>query len=409
MSHDEQLAQQAAADLTIDQEEKWAPQLGYAEDPEEPLTADPFPSKSGGRPAWLNPEHVLPVDKVMCTICDQPMVLLTQLYTPEDHPPQAFHRTVYVFCCKNGACVKQDWKKCFKVFRSQMGRDNPYYPPPPPEDEDDEDETMAENDDFQPKAFDAPKLCVICGVAGPKACGQCQAVNYCSRQHQLVDWNMCKHKQFCKVAHPSAEQLATIQQLRDARVFDEKEIVSEPEGRGIDGMEEDAQAQFADENDKDEHYKKDASTLTSASGALVPAGEETAEDSKVDVDDAFLRYQLKIQLYPDQVLRYDRVEYDMPDREPLWVHDTDKPASIPACTHCAGPRTFEFQILSTLLNFLGVSHVAADSLDWGSLYIYTCKQNCDLNDNVFMEEYIWKQDFSAHGVNLGPGAPPARS
>lgn len=33
--------------LTFD---KFAPQLGYAEDPEFPLTADTFPSKSGGKP-----------------------------------------------------------------------------------------------------------------------------------------------------------------------------------------------------------------------------------------------------------------------------------------------------------------------------------------------------------------------
>lgn len=30
--------------------DKYAPQLGYAEDPEIPLTADTFPSKSGGKP-----------------------------------------------------------------------------------------------------------------------------------------------------------------------------------------------------------------------------------------------------------------------------------------------------------------------------------------------------------------------
>lgn len=30
--------------------DKYAPQLGYAEDPETPLTADTFPSKSGGKP-----------------------------------------------------------------------------------------------------------------------------------------------------------------------------------------------------------------------------------------------------------------------------------------------------------------------------------------------------------------------
>lgn len=40
--------------LAID---KWAPQLGYCEDPEEPLTADTFPSKSGGKPVRLPTVH----------------------------------------------------------------------------------------------------------------------------------------------------------------------------------------------------------------------------------------------------------------------------------------------------------------------------------------------------------------
>ncbi|CAO3598547.1 unnamed protein product [Absidia cylindrospora] len=385
-------------DLTLN--EKWAPQLGYCEEPETPLTADTFPSKSGGKPAWLNPEHVLTVDQVTCSSCDQPMVLLLQLYTPEDHPPEAFHRVIYVFCCKTGACVKQDWTKCFKVFRSQLGRENPYYPPPAITDnegESDDDEVS----DFVAKSFKAPKLCVICGVAGPKTCGQCQSANYCSREHQMVDWNMCGHKQQCKSSLSSSQQeRENVDQLRQTRVFTEKEIVSEPEGKGEDGAEEEAQAAFSKANNDD------TTSSQPTENALVPAGEETAEDSEVLVDDAFLRFQLKLQLYPDQVLRYDRVEYDMPDREPLWVQQGQKPSDvIPACANCGGPRTFEFQILSTLLNFLGVSHVATDSLDWGSLYVYTCKRNCDLHDQVFVPEFIWKQDFSTDSMNFGGRGP----
>lgn len=33
--------------------DKYACQLGYAEDPETPLTADTFPSKSGGKPVCI--------------------------------------------------------------------------------------------------------------------------------------------------------------------------------------------------------------------------------------------------------------------------------------------------------------------------------------------------------------------
>jgi pre-rRNA-processing protein TSR4 len=205
----------------------------------------------------------------------------------------------------------------------------------------------------------------------------------------MVDWNMCQHKQHCKANTHNDD----VDRLRHARIFTEKEIVSEPEGKGEDGAEEEAQAAFSQAN----------ATDTTTSTALVPAGEETAEDSKVTVDDCFLRFQLKLQLYPDQVLRYDRVEYDMPDREPLWVQEGQKPKDVPACVHCGGPRTFEFQILSTLLNFLVVSHLAADSLDWGALYIYTCKHNCDLGEQALVPEFIWKQDFSSDSMNFDGG------
>ncbi|KAF7728156.1 Programmed cell death protein 2 [Apophysomyces ossiformis] len=385
--------------LTLD---KWAPQLGYAEDPETPLTADTFPSKSGGKPAWLNPEHVLNVERATCGNCDQPMCLLLQLYTPEDHPEEAFHRTVYVFCCRDGGCLKQDWRKSFKVYRSQLPRENPYWPPTSEEDDDNEEEEEKNGKEitFSAKEFEPPMLCVICGMAGTKKCGRCQATHYCSRQHQLVDWNMCRHKEFCNKTLTSKEK-DTVQRLRQLRVFDEKEIVNEPEGKGEDGKEEEEQRKFFEEN-KENDGARSAKANFDESSALVPAGDETYGDSAVDVDETFLKFQLRIQLYPEQVIRYDRVEYDMPDREPLWVQKNFKPSAIPDCDRCGRPRTFEFQILSTLLNFLGVSHIATDSLDWGSLYVYTCKYNCPIGNDVFAEEYIWKQDFSADGMKLGP-------
>ncbi|KAI9261127.1 programmed cell death protein 2 [Sporodiniella umbellata] len=369
----------------------YAPQLGYAEDIEAPLTAESFPSKSGGRPIWLNPEHVLPVEYVTCGNCEQPMALLVQLYTPEDFPPGAFHRTTFVFCCKKGGCVKQDWTKSFRAFRSQLPCDNPYYPPP--EDSESEESTGQKADQLLPKSFSPPSLCTICGIAGSKLCSKCGTASYCSREHQMADWNMCRHKEFCNKPL-SAEDQVTIEKLRSSRMFEEKEIVSEPEGKGEDGEEEKQQEAFSKENNPE--------VTQPESRALVPAGDEAEEDTKVQVDDTFLQFQLRIQLYPSQVIRYDRVEYDMPEREPLWVQANYKPESIPNCEHCHGPRTFEFQILSTLLNYIGVNHIASDSLDWGSLYIYSCKANCSAGNDGYAEEVVWKQDFSSEGVHLGP-------
>jgi pre-rRNA-processing protein TSR4 len=235
-------------------------------------------------------------------------------------------------------------------------------------------------------------------VLGTKTCGKCHNEYYCSREHQLVDWSLAGHKQAC-CQLLSDTQLQEIAAKRQKYVFSEKEIVSEPEGQGADGEEEEAQKQ----------YQKEQSGGSTEVRALVPAGDEIYENTEVDVDEAFLKFQLRVQLYPEQVIRYTRTEYGHVDAEPLWVSDKgklDPKVDVPACLACGADRTFEFQILSTLLNYLGVSHVATDSLDWGSLYVYTCKENCPTQTN-YIEELLWKQDFSEEGVQLPTGRPGA--
>ncbi|KAL3216377.1 hypothetical protein MRX96_033126 [Rhipicephalus microplus] len=51
---------------------------------------------------------------------------------------------------------------------------------------------------------------------------------------------------------------------------------------------------------------------------------------------------------------------------------------------------FEFQVLPQLLN--SITEPSVDSLDWGTLLVYTCKASCE--DEPYREEYLWKQNFS---------------
>ncbi|CAJ0850627.1 6056_t:CDS:2 [Entrophospora sp. SA101] len=120
------------------------------------------------------------------------------------------------------------------------------------------------------------------------------------------------------------------------------------------------------------------------------------ENSKVKVDKAFLKFQKRIQLY-------SRLHEDDKNPDPLWVSDNDKPGEnniiIPKCSNCGQERTFEFQVLSTLLNYLKIDHTKLDSLDWGTLLIYSCKDSCHSENNYYLEEFIYRQDFSNDGVN----------
>ena len=44
-----------------------------------------------------------------------------------------------------------------------------------------------------------------------------------------------------------------------------------------------------------------------------------------------------------------------------------------------------------------ISHLKLDdvgeSIDWGTILIYTCSQNCAIG-NAYSKEYAWKQDFT---------------
>ena len=50
------------------------------------------------------------------------------------------------------------------------------------------------------------------------------------------------------------------------------------------------------------------------------------------------------------------------------------------------------QVMPQLLTYLDVDSVG-DSIDWGTLCVYTCRDSCDIQ-NTYSKEFVWKQDFS---------------
>ena len=71
-------------------------------------------SRVGGVPAWLDLGELPSPASLQCGVCQRPMALLAQVYTPEE-APDCFHRLVYVFCCKSGACYPHP-DKWYAVF-----------------------------------------------------------------------------------------------------------------------------------------------------------------------------------------------------------------------------------------------------------------------------------------------------
>ncbi|MCI4376278.1 hypothetical protein PGIGA_G00186830 [Pangasianodon gigas] len=336
--------------------------LGFLEEAEPwQLASAQFPSKVGGRPAWLSQLNLPTVAELVCEKCQLPTVFLLQVYAPIVGQERSFHRTLYVFCCKTPECYTANDNRCFKVYRSQLPRKNDFYSYDPPPDE----ETAASADD-EHVLGSGVKLCRLCGCAGHKACSRCHTVTYCSKEHQAIDWKQ-RHKKECSSQSFSASDAENL------FLFPEWELVTEPEELPV-----------KDDKPADSNSLEQANTESSdlEESELESMALHESQDSKM-----FQKFKERIAAEPHQVLRYCR------EGSPLWVSSDHVPSKedVPKCP-CGTNRIFEFQIMPQLLNHLKVDRPDA-SIDWGTLAIYTCAASCDQGKN-YSAEFIWKQDFS---------------
>jgi pre-rRNA-processing protein TSR4 len=54
-----------------------------------------------------------------------------------------------------------------------------------------------------------------------------------------------------------------------------------------------------------------------------------------------------------------------------------------------------------LLYYLKVDKVGEDSLDWGTLVVYTCPASCTPKEGSgYVEEFIWRQNFTLERTRL---------
>jgi len=104
-------------------------ELGFAEKPEDPnkLSSPYFPSKIGGKPAWLDPVNLPQPEDLVCKKCNKPLVFLLQVYAPIDHLSHCYHRTLYLFCCREPLCHSQNSTDPFLVLRCNLPQANSFY------------------------------------------------------------------------------------------------------------------------------------------------------------------------------------------------------------------------------------------------------------------------------------------
>lgn len=177
--------------------------------------------------------------------------MITQIYCPIDEVSGAFHRAIYLFCCKNRQCLNAGSVKCYRV---QLPRANKFYCFEPA-DAASATGTNAESTSAAP----LPTLCALCGYVtsetpilqslaalsfvtfsvcyrcrGSLLCGQCKGAHYCSKAHQKEHWKC--HKLLCSQTKPAerstileAQMRAAEEQVLSRHLFPELGLVVEAE------------------------------------------------------------------------------------------------------------------------------------------------------------------------------------
>lgn len=313
-----------------------------------------FPSKLGGKPAWLDLKNLPKPEDLQCEVCKQQMCFLCQIYAPYEDDDDNFHRTIFVFVCRKPECCRPNSAENFKVFRSTLRRENEFYPAEPPKEEPDPEFTLSQ----------WVTLCNLCGCFGEKHCSKCKEAVYCSREHQILDWKE-KHKHNCC----SGNNII----VNSRHLFPEFVIALDTEQKEEKTVNEEEQMQA---------YKR--LEAEGKAGTLREISDKELEaHTDIKVDKAFSHFKKEISTDPDQIIRYER------GGSPLFIAKTPKPEIIPPCEYCGGTRQFEFQIMPQMLSVLKET-----GLDWGVLLVYTCINSCT-NSGGYKREFMFKQDVSA--------------
>ena len=372
--------------------------LGFASPPSHPLrlTQPYFPSKVGGRPAWLNPLHLPSASSLTCPLCRDPFAFLLQVYAPIRSSSALFHRTLFLFLCPRQECLSRhsDDQPTVVCWRSQLGRVNAFYnAEPAPK----LGKREAGPEEAMDEEWDGVHLCVVCGLKGGSVCSGCKAVWYCGRRCQKRDWKLGHRAECAEATASSAPPPPPSPARRVGRastLFPSYELSIDTE--------------YIPSHSSDPLTHERA--LLSSYHSRPPSDDSDDDDGLSALgrlhhrDPAFARFRRRIAHNPEQVMRYER------GGEELWVGSDGRGGGPGTCGGCGGPRVFEMQVLPQLLWYLerqeggvrragedermAAARAFRDGLDWGSLMVYTCERSCGDGQREYRQEYVHLQPHS---------------
>ncbi|GMS90362.1 hypothetical protein PENTCL1PPCAC_12537, partial [Pristionchus entomophagus] len=344
--------------------------------------------KVGGKPSWLNPVAIPKSEELACKSCTKPLCFLLQVYaTADSDSAHSFHRTIFLFVCRNPACSKANDPSNLVAFRCCLPRVNAWYGADGPLDAD-----LVMEDELPCAPAGSPALCRICGCFASKKCAKCGEAWYCSKEHQALDWKL-GHRSNCGQPEKKREEGEERKNPENPWLFEEMGMEMDRENlpssifEDLSDDEEDEEREGEKEEKRrmDEYVKMVKAKKLDEGAAAQMAEDDLEVEEKKDV--CFDRFNRVMQLQSEQILRYQR------GGRPLIPSDKAPPINqVPACSLCGASRQFELQLTPHLLSLIGVDSIT-ESIDWASVYVYTCSANCVVPESGYASEAVVKHDF----------------
>ncbi|XP_075849103.1 programmed cell death protein 2-like isoform X1 [Microcebus murinus] len=329
-------------------------------------------SKLGGVPDAL-PAVAAP--RPRCERCRQPLALVVQVYCPLEASP--FHRLLHVFACACPTCG-DGGARSWKVFRSQCLQLR---------------EKEAQDAQKQESGFAAEDWCEGADDWG-------SGIEEVPSPQLTLDFGNDSN---------SAKDTDWTAQLQDLHLQDAVRDAAYPVPPGEQMALSAVVPQFlpyyicvADEDDyrdfvsldhahsllRDYQQREGIATEQLLSQSLSSVGDEKYEKTVVKSgDQMFYKFMKRIAACQEQILRYSW------SGEPLFLTcPTSEVTELPACSHCGGQRTFEFQLMPALVSMLKSANLGL-SVEFGTILVYTCEKSCwPQNHQIPMEEYCIIQE-----------------
>lgn len=373
---------------------------------------DPFVTKIGGVPNWLDQDLPAPSKHGVCEACGKDMYLLLQAYVPLEKSP--YDRVVYVWACNQRLCMRK--KGSFRVVRAL--KLNPEYAQKldkvKPSTSQQVPATTPAKPSLGTNPFEmsnalfggagsgfanpfAPPQSTVNPFAPPPGFGlsaptpapaaSTSPIPAVKSFASVTATSIPQDEESSDSEDDTETQEEPTQWPEEPPVFSPHYLyITEETLEDSSTVDDDISQRYShllaleqganNHNDEEDHDGDDGYDDADGSGSKGGLGGATWSGEMYEksalpkgVDKAFKKFTERVQSWPDQCVRYDfpgtPLLFSWSDRTAQMLlptnsnqhskHTTPSAHRIPRCPACKGPRGFEFQLMPNLLSLLNVT------------------------------------------------------